>query len=97
MRNLNEIHKMAITCCVYSPEAKYLITGSADTDIKIWSLNGGLMETLRIHFKAVTRLVLDPFNANLVLSSSLDGSVKMWSLDVMQVLYEYKFYDFQAH
>lgn len=89
MRSYRKIHAQFITCCVYSPSAKVVLTGSEDSEIKIWSLNGGYIDTFRGHAKSVTNLILNPYNSNLVLSSSLDGFVKMWSLDVMQCIYEY--------
>ena len=88
MRHYPNVHKMAITCCVYSPTAKVVITGSVDNDIKIWSLAGGLIETFRAHSMPISSIVLNPHNSNLVLSSSLDGTIKMWSLDIMQQVYQ---------
>lgn len=89
LRHYPNIHKLVVTCSVYSSTSKLLLTGSLDCDIKVWSIAGGLIETFRGHSRAVTRLLLSPFNSNFVLSSSLDGTVKMWSLDIMQMIYQY--------
>jgi WD40 repeat protein len=59
-----------------------------DCEIKVWSIAGGLIEIFKGHKRTLTKLLLNPHNQNLVLSSSLDGTVKMWSLDVMQLIYE---------
>jgi len=88
IRHYAAMHKMAITCCVYSPTAKVVITGSADGDIKVWSSAGGLLETFRAHSLPISSLILNPHNTNLILSASLDGSIKMWSLDIMQQIYQ---------
>lgn len=88
LRSFKSLHDSSISCCVYSPISRYLLTGSEDASIKIWSLNGGFIEEFRGHSKTVTNLILNPYNSNLVISSSLDGSIKMWSLDVMQLIYE---------
>ena len=55
--------------------------------VKVWSLTGGLVETFRSHSRSVTNLLLHPDDSSLVLSSSLDGSVKVWSLDIMELMY----------
>lgn len=88
MRHYGNVHRTAITCCVYSPSAKLVITASLDTEIKLWSLAGGLIETLKGHSAPITKLVLNPYNSNIFLSSSLDGTIKMWSLDIMQIIYQ---------
>ena len=91
MRHFPDVHKMSITAVCYSSTTKYVLTGSLDTDIKVWSLHGALVQTFTSHSKAITKLILNPFNSNLVLSSSTDGYIKMWSLDIMQEIYELVF------
>ena len=88
IRVYQECHRLAITTCVYSPNAKVVLTGSEDADIKVWSLTGGKIEIFRGHTNCVTNLVLNPHNSSLFISSSLDGTIKMWSLDIMQMIYE---------
>ncbi|KAL5018591.1 hypothetical protein ScPMuIL_004313 [Solemya velum] len=80
-------HTMSITGCVYSLFAKVLITSSVDSEIKIWSLNGGLVHSFRGHSRAVTSLILHPETSSIIITSSLDGSVRMWSLVTMDPLY----------
>jgi WD40 repeat protein len=59
-----------------------LVSGNADSIIKIWSLvTGQCMHTLsgpNRHMSAVTSLAL---NDRFAVSSSDDGTVKMWSLE----------------
>jgi WD40 repeat protein len=91
LRYYENIHKLVVTCSVYSTSSKLLVTGSLDTEIKVWSITGGLIETFRAHTRAVTKLLLNPYNANCLFSSSLDGTVKIWSLDIMQMLYQWEY------
>jgi WD40 repeat protein len=93
IRIYKDCHRLSITTCVYSPNAKVVLTGSEDAEIKVWSLAGGQIEIFRGHTSSVTNLVLNPYNSNLVISSSLDGTIKMWSLDVMQMIYELNYFD----
>ena len=88
LRHYKNIHSLVVTCSVYSTTSKLLLTGSMDTEIKVWSIAGGLIETFRGHCRPVTKLLLNPFNSNSVLSSALDGTIKMWSLDIMQLIYQ---------
>lgn len=88
LRHYENVHKLAITCCVYSPSARVVITGSVDCEIKIWSLAGGLLETFKGHSMPISSIILNPHNSNLFLSASLDGTIKMWSLDIMQQIYQ---------
>lgn len=97
MRHYIDVHRMAITCCVYSPTAKVVVTGSLDTEVKVWSLAGGLLETFRGHSKAITKIILNPYNSNLIISSSLDGIIKMWSLDIMQPIYQLNLSDSEIY
>ncbi|KAI8511694.1 hypothetical protein Bbelb_107940 [Branchiostoma belcheri] len=80
-------HKTFITGCQFSQHAKLLVTSSHDFEVKVWSIKGGLVHVFRGHSRGVTQLVLHPATSALVLTSSLDGTVKMWSLDTMDIIY----------
>eukprot|EP00058_Branchiostoma_floridae_P021074 XP_002606564.1 hypothetical protein BRAFLDRAFT_131977 [Branchiostoma floridae] len=80
-------HKTFITGCQFSQHAKLLVTSSHDFEVKVWSIKGGLVHVFRGHSRSVTQLVLHPATSALVLTSSLDGTVKMWSLDTMDIVY----------
>ncbi|XP_076448164.1 uncharacterized protein LOC143284909 isoform X2 [Babylonia areolata] len=83
----NRAHTLSITGCRYSIAAKVLVTSSLDTEVKVWSLTGGLVHTFRGHSRAVTNLLVHPHNSTLILTTSLDGSLRMWSLDTMDAIY----------
>ncbi|KAH9503741.1 hypothetical protein Btru_066529 [Bulinus truncatus] len=80
-------HTMTITGCRFSKSANFLVTSSVDTEVKVWSLLGGLVHTFRGHSRAVTNLMLHPFTPSIIVTCSLDGSIRMWSLDTMECLY----------
>ena len=50
-------------------------------------MTGGHVHTFRGHSRSVTGIVLHPETSTLVLTSSMDGSVRMWSLDIMEPMY----------
>ncbi|XP_033113818.1 uncharacterized protein LOC117114300 isoform X2 [Anneissia japonica] len=84
---LVDAHQSQITGCKYSPQAKLLVTCSADTNVKVWSMTGGHVHTFRGHSRAVTNILLHPESPSVVLTSSMDGSVRLWSLEIMEMLY----------
>ncbi|XP_063952989.1 uncharacterized protein LOC129257363 [Lytechinus pictus] len=84
---IERAHDAQINACKYSPQARLLITCSNDHEVKVWTLNGGLINVFRSHTKPVTDVVLHPHTSMIVLTSSLDGSIKIWSLDIMELLY----------
>ncbi|XP_064607096.1 uncharacterized protein LOC135471707 [Liolophura sinensis] len=82
-------HSMSITACKYSIATRFLITSSLDTEVKVWSQMGGLIHTFRGHSRAVTDTLIHPDSSYLFLTCSLDGTVRIWSLDTMDVLYSH--------
>ncbi|XP_025106269.1 uncharacterized protein LOC112571485 isoform X6 [Pomacea canaliculata] len=80
-------HTMSITGCRFSISAKVLVTSSLDSEVKVWSLTGGLVHTFRGHSRAVTNLLIHPQTSSIIITCSLDGSLRMWSLDTMDVFY----------
>ncbi|XP_046571416.1 uncharacterized protein LOC124279617 [Haliotis rubra] len=83
----SKAHAMSITGCQYSVASKVLVTASVDSEVKVWSLRGGLVHTFRGHSRAVTHLLIHPDTSTIAITSSLDGTVRMWSLDTMDALY----------
>ncbi|XP_062825873.1 uncharacterized protein LOC100552577 isoform X2 [Anolis carolinensis] len=80
-------HETAILCCAYSAEIGIFLTSSKGSEIKSWNGQGNLLHVFQGHSKTVTKLLLHPSIASLFISGSLDGSVKLWSLDSMEVFY----------
>lgn len=55
-------------------------TGSLDKTIKIWSVSGKRFHSLIGHGSEVTKVEFNP-NGQYLLSSSLDGLIKVWDLE----------------
>jgi WD40 repeat protein len=55
-------------------------TGSLDKTIKIWSVSGKRFHSLIGHDAEVTKVEFNP-NGQYLLSSSLDGLIKVWDLE----------------
>lgn len=62
----------------FSPDAGEIATAGYDGVVRIWSIEGKVLHELRGHTSGVTDVVFLPHKQG-VLSSSDDGTVKLWS------------------
>jgi WD40 repeat protein len=79
-RLLHELrgHADQITCVAFSPDGKWLATGSEDKNLKIWDVETGReLLTYRGHPMRVQHVLFRPDGKRLV-SVSLDGTLKIW-------------------
>ncbi|KAL2916841.1 hypothetical protein HK105_203620 [Polyrhizophydium stewartii] len=92
--NFYNIHDLAITCAIFYEPFEYIITGGKDGSIKVWNARKYLMFDFHDHFNAITSLLLmekgceaSPGSIPVVLSSSLDATIRMWNFETGQCLY----------
>ncbi|CAK8689652.1 unnamed protein product [Clavelina lepadiformis] len=83
---INNAHSSTLTCTGCWTAQKLIITGGMDTEVKVWGSNGAHIHTFRGHSRPITCLALHPDHNGIVMTSSLDGSIKVWSLHVMEML-----------
>ncbi|KAK4280575.1 hypothetical protein QN277_012187 [Acacia crassicarpa] len=79
-------HTKAVVCLTGGPGDK-LYSGSVDHSIKVWDLNTLQCTTLKGHSDVVTSLI---FCDKYLFSSSLDGTVKIWTAtenETLEVVY----------
>lgn len=73
-------HSAPVFCVVHDRESRYIITGSDDRLVKIWSAEVGyLRHSLRGHEKDVTDLAVHPENT-MIVSASNDGTLRAWDM-----------------
>ena len=80
-RNLRELkgHKDEVTCLAFSPDGRFLASGSEDQDVILWSLSdGSRLAALEDHPGHVTSLAITPDSRTIVVGSK-DGSVTLWT------------------
>ncbi|KAF2142788.1 uncharacterized protein K452DRAFT_269245 [Aplosporella prunicola CBS 121167] len=96
-----QTHLQAITVVAVDPPSQYILSGSADSNIHVWSLpallsftaptNPAPLHTLSNHRAAVTALAVGHScsAANIVLSASADNTVIAWDYKANQLLATY--------
>ncbi|KNE67114.1 hypothetical protein AMAG_12189 [Allomyces macrogynus ATCC 38327] len=74
-----------LTCMAFHPDLHYLFVGVSDGTIQVWNLTNTMIHEFSGHLKAITALVL--FNSSLILSSSRDGSIRLWNISTFRQWY----------
>jgi WD40 repeat protein/uncharacterized caspase-like protein len=71
-------HRYAVTSGSFSPDGKWLLSGSHDNTLKLWEFATGLpIRSFEGHQYAVTSVAFSP-DGRRVLSGSIDRTVKLW-------------------
>ncbi len=80
-------HKLSVFTVQYSPDQRYLISGSRDAHLKIWNTEKGyeLQESIVAHMFAINHLVFSPDSKHFV-TCSMDKSIKVWDAKTFQLL-----------
>lgn len=85
IRPLGE-HSAQVNQVAYSPDGKWIASGSEDRSIKVWNaVTGELESTLRGHRGRVTDVAFSPESRSLF-STGWDGTLRVWSLSLKQEL-----------
>lgn len=71
-------HKEAVRCIAYSPDGRWLASGSVDKTLKLWEVSTGReVHTLTGHSGYMNCLVFTP-DGKYLASGSMDRSVRVW-------------------
>jgi WD40 repeat protein len=73
-------HSKPITCCCFDPTTQFLLSGSGDSTLKLWSLKTGEdIMTFVGHKDKVNGCEFLPHDSTLILSCSNDSTIRMWN------------------
>src|SRR5688572_25696280 len=77
---LQKGHSKLISCYAFSPDSRYLATGSQDNSIILWNIeNGRQIRVFNRHSEAVQSLFFSP-DGSRILSSSSDNTAKVFDV-----------------
>ncbi|WP_423808548.1 WD40 repeat domain-containing protein, partial [Planktothrix prolifica] len=73
-------HENSVIGVTFSPDGKFIASGSWDNTVKLWKLDGTLVTTLKGHENSVNSVAFSP-DGKFIASGSWDNIVKLWKLD----------------
>jgi WD40 repeat protein len=80
-------HTNKITCIAFSPDGKYVLSGSEDNNIRLWEVaTGREIRTFAGHSDDIIKAVFSP-DGKQIISVSEDYSIKGWDIFSGGVLY----------
>jgi WD40 repeat protein len=74
--------KDSISCAVFSPDGKYILTGSAyvDNNAYLWNLNGEQIRVLKGHEYCIISIAFSS-DGKYILTGSKDRTARLWDLE----------------
>jgi len=84
-------HEEEVLCLIFTPDRKFIVSGSNDRTIKIWDVNTKrqLHHFKDAHEDGVRKLAMTS-DSKYLISGSLDNSVKIWDFTTRQLIHHFK-------
>jgi len=80
-------HTDEIRAVAFSPDGKYVLTGSADTTIKLWdAVTGKPVRTFKGHTAEISSIAFSP-DGRYIVSASADTTAKVWNVTTGEEIY----------
>ena len=79
-RNRLQAHDDETTSINFCPHGKLIVSGSADKTIKLWRIDGKLLQTFKGHENRITSVSLSQ-DGTRIASASDDKTIKLWRID----------------
>lgn len=84
-------HTSWVLCVAWSPDAKYIATGSMDNTVRLWDPKTGKLygDALKGHTKWITGLSWEPLHLKgetyRFVSSSKDCTIRVWDASIRRI------------
>jgi WD40 repeat protein len=78
VRQLRE-HEADVWCCALHPLVPLVATGSSDTTVRLWRLDGECLRVLRGHTEWIYTVAFDSMGDKLC-SGAFDGTLRLWGV-----------------
>ena len=80
-------HSNSVFTVRYTPDEKFLISGSRDARLKVWDAEAGYLQTAEVvaHLYAINHLDFSP-NGKHFVTCSMDKSIKVWDAEKLKLL-----------
>jgi len=73
-------HRESVSAVSFSPDGKFIASGSVDQTLKLWNRDGTLVKTFYGHRERVSAVSFSP-DGQLIVSGSADKTLKLWKRD----------------
>lgn len=82
-----QAHQNSVFTLRYTPDHKFLISGSRDARLKVWDMSAGYRQAAEVvaHLFAINNMAFSPSGDHFV-TGSMDKSIKVWATRNMKLL-----------
>jgi len=87
LKNAWEAHAKSVFTVKYTPDKKFLLSGSRDARLKMWDASQNYQKTTEVvaHMYAINHVAFSPDNKHFV-TCSMDKSIKVWDAATLKLL-----------
>ncbi|MEM8639112.1 MAG: hypothetical protein AAGG51_09895 [Cyanobacteria bacterium P01_G01_bin.54] len=82
--NILEGHKDSVNVVEFSSDDQYIVSGGADSTVRVWDLAGQELATMEGHEESITAVAISE-DDQFIVSGSTDKTVKLWNFEGEEV------------